>query len=99
MHNRWLRLICRTCTQSAALVVSDFDVVVSIWFLCITTLAEVLSDRDGNVVKEKPARGEAALKAHDNPEAISRWQQTGRDADRQSRGMERVHTWLCLDGS
>lgn len=72
---------------------TDFDVLiaVSLWFFCITARAEVLSDPDSNAVNEQPARGKSALKAHDNPEAVTKWQQTGTDDGKQSRGTESIH--------
>lgn len=70
---------------------------VSTLILFLTTLAEALSDPDSDVVKEQPARGKSALKAHDNPEAVIQWQQTGTDDGRQSQGTGRPH--VCLDKS
>ena len=68
-------------------------IAVSIWIFLITTHAEVLSDPDSNVVDEQPARGKSALKAHNNPEAVTRWQQAGNEDGGQSQGILSAHTF------
>ena len=62
-------------------------IVVSLWIFFITTRAEVLSDPDSNVVNEQPARGKSALNAHDNPEAVTKWQQTGAEDGGPTQGL------------
>ncbi len=86
-------------TQSQFSSHTDFNVLiaVAISVFCITICAEVLSDPDSNVVKERPARGKSDLEAHDNPEAVAQWQETGTDDATQSRGMVSAHN--CLDES
>ncbi len=69
-------------------------IAVAIWVFCITIRAEVLSDPDSNVVKERPARGKSDLEAHDNPEAVAQWQETGTDDALESRGMNSAHDGL-----
>ena len=98
MHNRF-RLICCMSFNPQFLSLTDFNVLiaVAIWVFYITIRAEVLSDPDSNLVKAQTARGKSALKAHDNPDAVNQWQETGADEARQSRGMESAHT--CLDES
>ena len=61
---------------------------VSVWIFGNITRAEAFGDPDSNIVTEQPARGKSALRAHDTPEAVTEWQQTGADNDRQSQGME-----------
>ena len=70
---------------------------VSIWVFLTTIRAEVLSDPDSNAVNEQPARGKSALQAHDNPEAVEKWQHAGADDGRQTQGIPRAHT--LSDGS
>ena len=100
MHNCWLRLICRTFTQSAALcriLIFNVLIAVSLWVSCITVRAEVLSDPNSKGVSEQSARGKSTLNAPDNPEVVTKSQRTGTDDERPSRGMGSVHT--CLGGN
>lgn len=73
---------------------TDFIVLIAValWVFSITIRAEVLSDPDSNVVNEQPARGKSALKAHDNPEAVTQWQQTGAKDGRQTQGLRSAHS-------
>ena len=68
----------------------DWLMPVSVWIFFITTRAEVLSDPDSKVVDEQPGRAKSALKAHDNPEAVTQWQQSAAEDGRQSQGMQGV---------
>ncbi|KAF6234991.1 hypothetical protein HO173_006921 [Letharia columbiana] len=68
----------------------------SVWVFFITTHAEVLSDPDSNLVKEQTAGGKSALKAHDSPEAVSRWQQASAEDGRQSRATSAVQEALRI---
>ena len=61
---------------------------VSVWVFGNITRAEAFGDPGSNIVTEQPARGKSALRAHDNPEAVTEWRQTGADNGRHSRGME-----------
>lgn len=63
-------------------------IAVSVWVFCNITHAEAFGDPDSDIVTEQPARGKSALRAHDNPEAVTEWQQTAPNNDRKSRGME-----------
>ena len=63
-------------------------IAVSVWVFGNIIRAEAFGDPDSNIVTEQPARGKSALRAHDNPEAVTEWQQTGADDGRQSWGME-----------
>ena len=78
---------------------TDFNmlIAVSVWVLFNTIRAEVLSDPDSNIVNEQPVKAKSALKAHDNPEAVTQWRQTGTEKGGQSRGMQSAQS--CPDGS
>ena len=72
-------------------------IAVSLWVLFNAVRAEVLSDPDSNVVSEQPVKAKSAFKAHDNPEDVTQWQQTGTDNGRQTQGTESAQ--VCPDGS
>ena len=73
---------------------TDLLILVLVWIFFITIHAEVLSDPDSKVVNEQPGRGKSALKAHDNPEAVTQWQQSSAEDGRQSQGMMGVPTFV-----
>ncbi|KAM0806437.1 hypothetical protein BDR22DRAFT_829023 [Usnea florida] len=68
----------------------------SVWISGNITRAEAFGDPDSNIVTEQPARGKSALRAHDTPEAVIEWQQTGADNGRQSQAASTVQEALRI---
>lgn len=80
------RKLIRTCVY-----------VVSIWILCVTLRAGALSNLDGEAINEQPGRGQPSLEAKESLEAVSKWQERGRDGGSQDQGT--VHQRLLVIGS